>query len=162
MRVPSRLTSSHRPCMYPSFWNKPKTVGISFAFGAVRSSYRMPTSSSRWYPTSWQKLSETSTYLLSPSTTVTYSSSYPKRVRLRIGSTFGRFGFTALRTKWDTLSPSREEAHVHEPYGVVGEGRRLLLIAQLRQLGDACLIVIDTGGNHVGSTFGTQQISELA
>src|SRR6266705_1675255 len=81
--------------------------------------------------------------------------SLSKRVRLRIGSTFGRFGFTAHRTKWDTLSPSREEAHVHEPYGVVGEGRRLLLIAQLRQLGDACLIVIDTGGNHVGSTFGT-------
>src|SRR6266550_1254648 len=113
-------------------------------------------------PNKLAELSETSTYLLSPSTTVTYSSSYAKRVRLRIGSTFGRFGFTALRTKWDTLSPSREEAHVHEPYGVVGEGRRLLLIAQLRQLGDACLIVIDTGGNHVGSTFGTQQISELA
>src|SRR6266480_530377 len=162
MRVPSRLTSSHRPCMYPSFWNKPKTVGISLAFGAVRSSYRMPTSSSRWYPTSWQKLSETSTYLLSLSTTVTYSSSYAKRVRLRIGSTFGRFGFTALRTKWDTLSPSREEAHVHEPYGVVGEGRRLLFVGQLREFVDGCLVVINPGDHHIRGSFGTQAISELA
>ncbi len=39
-----------------------------------------------------------------------------KRVGLRIDSTLGRFGFTALQTKWDTLPPSRQEAHVHEPY----------------------------------------------
>ncbi len=77
---------------------------------------------------------------------------------------FAAFRSPTQRTthRQKTGCTSREEAHVHEPYGVVGEGRRLLLIAQLRQLGDACLIVIDTGGNHVGSTFGTQQISELA
>src|SRR5882762_4815680 len=47
MRVPSRPTSIHKPCIYPSLANKPKMLGISFVFGAVRSSYRMPTSSSR-------------------------------------------------------------------------------------------------------------------
>src|SRR6266403_1204317 len=61
-----------------------------------------------------------------------------------------------------THSLLRGRKRIHEPYGVVGEGRRLLLIAQLRQLGDACLIVIDSGGNHVRGSFGTQQISELA
>jgi hypothetical protein len=51
------------------------------------------------------------------------------RVGWRIGSTFGRCGFTALRTKWDTLPPSREEAHVHEPYcvAVSADGYFLLL-----------------------------------
>src|SRR6266550_8072161 len=31
MRVPSRLTSSHRPCMYPSLANKSKMLGISYS-----------------------------------------------------------------------------------------------------------------------------------
>src|SRR5438128_2737592 len=46
--------------------------------------------------------------------------------------------------------------------GLVGEGRRLLLAGQLRQLVDGCLVVVDPGEHHVRGSFGTQAITELA
>src|ERR1700730_4548487 len=64
MRVPSRLTNIHRPCIYPSLENNLKIAGMSLVLGAVKSSHRLPTTSLRWYPMRLQKVSETSMYLL--------------------------------------------------------------------------------------------------
>src|SRR5712692_10306231 len=46
--------------------------------------------------------------------------------------------------------------------GVLGEGCWLLRAAQLRQLGDGCLVVIDPGAHDVRGPFGTQVIADLA
>jgi hypothetical protein len=40
--------------------------------------------------------------------------------------------------------------------------RQLLLAAQLRQFSDSGLIVVDSGGDHVVSTFGAQVIGKFA